>query len=237
MTPSAFMSDKVDLLAPALVTMQAALNKAAKGAENPHLHSRYANLADVWDAMGPALQDNGFALLQSMETLETRKGFTITTTLMHTSGQYVWSSLSLDAPMNDPQKVGSAITYARRYCAATLVGVVTDDDDGHAATAGARNGQAQPQARPAPASKPAAPPRSSDARTFRAFMDELTAAAGMEPWDFINAVGRGCVEANKLEKSRLEDGDKLWDAMKAFDTAERPAFRNIAQSVTKDVSA
>lgn len=57
------------------------------------------------------------------------------TTLLHTSGQYISSRLVLYSKDNSPQAIGSAITYARRYSLAAIVGVVTEDDDGEAAMA------------------------------------------------------------------------------------------------------
>ena len=51
------------------------------------------------------------------------------TTLMHSSGQWIASQLTMKAENVSPQKIGSVITYARRYALAALLGVGQEDDD------------------------------------------------------------------------------------------------------------
>ena len=62
--------------------------------------------------------------------------FVLITTLIHTSGQWISGEYWLNpAKPNDPQALGSATTYARRYALSALVGVCSEeDDDGNAAT-------------------------------------------------------------------------------------------------------
>jgi hypothetical protein len=57
----------------------------------------------------------------------------VVTTLAHETGQWVRGRLALPLAKTDPQGIGSAITYGRRYALAAMVGVAPEDDDGNAA--------------------------------------------------------------------------------------------------------
>jgi hypothetical protein len=56
----------------------------------------------------------------------------VTTTLLHVSGEWIRGTIQMKPVKNDPQAVGSCITYARRYSLAAIVGVSPADDDGNA---------------------------------------------------------------------------------------------------------
>jgi hypothetical protein len=58
---------------------------------------------------------------------------TLRTELLHTPGQWIASEFPLVAPLDRPQILGSAITYARRYSICALLGLAAEDDDGQAA--------------------------------------------------------------------------------------------------------
>jgi hypothetical protein len=126
-------SPKIDQLAVALAKAQAAIEPAIKDSKNPHFGSKYADLAAVWSVVREPLAANGLAVVQ-MPSAEGQK-VTLTTLLIHTSGQYLLSELTMTAVKNDPQAIGSCITYARRYALAAVLGVSQEDDDGAAATA------------------------------------------------------------------------------------------------------
>lgn len=123
-------SEQINELASALNKAQAELQSAKKDANNPFFKSKYADLTSVWEAARPVLAKNGLSVAQTV-------GLTgLTTILMHSSGQYIEDTMPIVvAKQNDPQALGSAITYARRYALAAIVGVVADDDDGNAAAA------------------------------------------------------------------------------------------------------
>jgi ERF superfamily len=57
----------------------------------------------------------------------------LVTTLSHLSGEYIKSVLPLNPVKNDPQSMGAAITYARRYALAAIAGVCPSDDDAESA--------------------------------------------------------------------------------------------------------
>lgn len=123
-------------LAEALARAQGELKPAVKDAKNPFFNSKYADLSSVWEAIREALTKNGLAVVQAIDLTTGEKPVQVLKTmLIHTSGEYITSQYLIQPAKNDPQGVGSAITYARRYALSALVGVVADeDDDGEAAT-------------------------------------------------------------------------------------------------------
>ncbi len=86
----------------------------------------------MWDAARQPLAENGLSVVQSIATDGPK--VTVTTLLMHSSGEWIESELTLTATKFDPQGIGSASTYGRRYSLAAIVGVCQEDDDGEAAS-------------------------------------------------------------------------------------------------------
>lgn len=127
-----FMSKEIDKLAAALSKAQAQIRSAAKDSVNPHFKSKYADLASVWEACRDPLTSNGLSVVQLPRA--DGKQVTLFYMLLHSSGQYISGELVLTAVQETPQAIGSAITYARRYTLAALVGIAQDDDDGNAST-------------------------------------------------------------------------------------------------------
>jgi len=124
--------DKLNEIAPALVAAQAAITYAAKDSTNPHFKNRYADLQSVIEAIKGPLNANGIAFIQTPSKSEA--GFlSLTTTLIHKSGQFISDTASIPLPKNDPQGYGSALTYGRRYGLAAICGLFQADDDGEAA--------------------------------------------------------------------------------------------------------
>lgn len=117
-------SEQINELAVALNKAQADFMVAKKDAKNPFFKSKYATLNAVYEAVAEALLKNGLSVIQPIV------GDAVETTIIHTSGQFITSSCPIVcAKQNDPQAMGSAITYARRYSLASLLGVMTDEDD------------------------------------------------------------------------------------------------------------
>jgi hypothetical protein len=125
-------SESINELAVALVKAQAVIEGAKKDSANPFFKSKYADLESVWGVCRPPLTENGLAVVQTTEPNE--HGITLVTTLVHTSGQWMRGKLSMRPVKDDPQGLGSCLTYARRYALAALVGVVQVDDDGNDAS-------------------------------------------------------------------------------------------------------
>lgn len=118
--------------AKALAKVQAEIGSASKSSTNPHFKSKYADLAEVWATWQVIGPKHGFALIQTTGIAE--HGPYLLTTLLHESGDKMEGTYPLKPSKEDPQGYGSALTYARRYTLAAMVGIVQDDDDGNAAS-------------------------------------------------------------------------------------------------------
>lgn len=121
-------SEQVNELFTALAKAQGELEAAIKDSTNPHYRFYYADLNSVWNACRKALSKNNLCVLQTHEPSEKGTLRTITT-LGHSSGQWISSTLDITLSKEDAQGIGSAMTYARRYSLAAIVGVAQDDDD------------------------------------------------------------------------------------------------------------
>lgn len=132
-------------LAAALVKAQSEMKGAVKDTVNPFFKSKYADLGSVWEACHKALTDNGFSIVQAGAFHDGH--FFLKTTLLHTSGESLSGEYLIKPTKEDPQAYGSAWTYARRYSLASMVGVISEDDDGAAASEPAPARQSAPAER------------------------------------------------------------------------------------------
>lgn len=125
-------SESTAKIAAALCQVQGKLEGAAKSCENPFFKKKYVDLAATWDACRSLLAENNLAVVQTLG-LADGKGVIVDTTLLHVSGEWIGGSLYLPATKEDPQAIGSAITYGRRYALAAIIGICPEDDDGESA--------------------------------------------------------------------------------------------------------
>lgn len=125
-------SESIAKLAEALSKAQGAMRNALKDSSNPYFKSNYADLASVSDACRKELAINGLAVSQLPEMRGGR--LVLSYILMHSSGEWLCGEIEMNPVKSDPQGIGSAITYARRYSLAAIVGIATEDDDGNAAS-------------------------------------------------------------------------------------------------------
>jgi hypothetical protein len=118
-------SESIKNIAGALVKFQASVSKVAKEANNPFFKSKYASLANILDTIQKPLSECGLAISQFPD------GNALTTILLHAdSGEWMESSYVMPvAKQNDPQAMGSAMTYARRYALGSILNLNIDDDD------------------------------------------------------------------------------------------------------------
>lgn len=119
----------------------------------------YAPLDAVLDATGSALRANGLSLIQPLQGGSPAR---IRTMLLHTSGEWIASEVSLPATPTTAQELGSLITYLRRYAVSAMLGVTTEeDDDANAGDGNQRTVTSHRADRPAPPraqpQKPATP--------------------------------------------------------------------------------
>lgn len=133
------LSEKFDEVLPALHKARSLFVKVKKDRQNSHLKNKYATLDSVLDAITPALTDNSLMLMQDMIESEAPNRIKVETTVMHISGQWVKFYAELPIVKNDPQGVGSAFTYARRYAAAAAFGLSQADDDAQIAVKSAQD--------------------------------------------------------------------------------------------------
>ncbi len=131
-------SDRLNRLAAALACAQAELEPATPDAvgsvdETSEERSyRYATLARVWQTVRGPLTGNGLSVVQTCEPGAVGE-LRLVTTLLHTSGQWISGTTVLPLSAQTPQGFGSALTYARRYGLAAMVGLCVDHDDDGAA--------------------------------------------------------------------------------------------------------
>ena len=99
-----------------------------KNAKNPHFKNTYADLNALIEAVEPILLENSLILLQPI-----KDGKVFTEIVDIESGESIVSSIDLPT-LGNPQQMGSAITYFRRYTLQSLLSLQADDDDGQMAS-------------------------------------------------------------------------------------------------------
>ena len=140
-------SDNIGELAAALAKAQGEVGTVTKDSANPFFKSNYASLAAVWEATRPILSKHQLSVVQMPSHDEA--GYYVETQLMHSSGQWIRSRTYMKPVKDDPQGIGSLISYARRYALQAVTMICPDDDDGEVAM-----GRTAPQ-KPVEAPKPA----------------------------------------------------------------------------------
>jgi hypothetical protein len=131
-------SSEIGKLAEALSKAQGEMTHASKDAENPAFKrgnqaSKYADLSNIIEAIRPTFAKHGLSYVQAMKT--SSECAVIVTTLMHSSGEWIDSEISIPVAAKTPHGYGSAFTYARRYSLAAMAGITQADDDGNAGSA------------------------------------------------------------------------------------------------------
>src|SRR5215813_3217233 len=91
---------------------------------------RYAPLSSGLDIVRKTLGQHEIATLQTTAIDQTAGMVNLTTTLAHASGEWIASDWPVCpiAETANPQRMGAALTYARRYALFTLVGIAGEDD-------------------------------------------------------------------------------------------------------------
>lgn len=125
-------SESIASLSAALAKAQSEIENASKNAANPHFRSRYADLAEILNTVRPVLSANGLSVIQSPSYADGVAS--VTTRMMHSSGEWVESTASAPVSKPDAQGIGSATTYLRRYALAGFAGIAQEDDDANAAS-------------------------------------------------------------------------------------------------------
>lgn len=127
------MSDNCDVVLTRLMKAKQEIGTVKKDSKNPFHKSNYASLNAYIDASEAHLLENGLILVQAGNG--SFKEPLIVATLIHPeSGQWIKSYLPILNPKLDSQGLGASVTYMRRYSIATLLGLVSEDDDGETAS-------------------------------------------------------------------------------------------------------
>jgi hypothetical protein len=188
------MSQEIKDIAESLALAQSEIEGASKDRINPHFKSSYATLASVWEACRAALTKNGLSVVQGAKA--DGNLVTVTSMLLHKSGQWFKDQISMRAMNETPQAIGSAITYGRRYALAALVGVAPEDDDGNAGS-----GRPEPLAQSNGNMRYA--PDKSDAKTKKMRAE-------------LNKALQGCKSMKEFQAAckafQTEHGKIVWDA-------------------------
>ena len=152
-------SEQINEIAAALAKAQGAIQDAAKGGQNRHLGTKYATLTSIWDACRKELSGNSIAVVQAPSTGDDGS-VVLTTRVIHSSGQWLESSMACRPAKFDAQSIGSVTTYLKKYMLAAMVGVAPDDDDDGESAMGRGGNEFTPSARQSP-SKPRQTPKAS----------------------------------------------------------------------------
>jgi hypothetical protein len=127
-------SEKIDVIAPALLKAQRAIDAVVKDQTGKIVTKtgatyeyKYSNLASVLDEVKAPLNEQGIVILQTPAA--DISGVTVTTTLLHEGGQWIEESLFMPVVQGTPQAYGSAITYCRRYSLQSIIGLKSEEDD------------------------------------------------------------------------------------------------------------
>ena len=123
-------SETITTLAAALVKFSGKMVKVAKDSTNPHFRNKYASLSTIIEATQKPLSECGLTIIQ-LPSGENQ----LETILLHESGEFISETYKMTPSKNDPQGLGSAITYQRRYAYGAILNLnIDEDDDGNKAS-------------------------------------------------------------------------------------------------------
>lgn len=188
----------------ALAKAQGEFSAAIKDSNNPAFKSKYADLSSVMEAIRPALAKHGISLTQ-WPVHSTDNRVHMVTRIAH-DGEWMRGTFSIPCDKQNAHGYGSIITYLRRYCASTCLGVITDlDDDGNAASGRDYAPKAEPPARQTEPAQPAETLADTIIRKFNeaenaANFEELVTRARAK-WDKLPTADKARV-SNAVEARR-----------------------------------
>lgn len=192
----------------AFAKTQQEMKQPLKDANNPFFKSKYVPLENVVEAITESASKNGLSFTQFPSSDEAGN-VTVGTLVMHSSGEWIeYDPIKMKPVKNDPQSIGSAITYAKRYALSAIFGITSDqDDDGNEAT----------QTKKQQSKKTNDPVISIEKANY--YLKEIAAISaekGKEDgsivkW-FLNHLG--VVDYKMIKQSQIEDADMLLDKLK-----------------------
>lgn len=130
-----FCSQEITEISKALIEVQKDLKPVLKDSVNPFVHNSYASLGSIMDSCRNALIEHDIFLTQYPVPIGGENLGLVTKFVHVKTGQYQASLAVIPLAKHDPQSMGSAITYGRRYALSAMLGIVPEeDDDGNAAS-------------------------------------------------------------------------------------------------------
>tara|TARA_A100001515_G_scaffold141833_1_gene139387 strand:+ start:1835 stop:2584 length:750 start_codon:yes stop_codon:yes gene_type:complete len=157
-------SESIGKLAAALSKFQAEVDNPTRDSQGHNY--KYADLANILNAVKQPLAINKLSVCQMLGSGV--QGVSVTTILMHESGEYIQSEYSIpqetSSRMSAPQQAGTTITYARRYALAACLGIAQEDDDAAKPTVSHQEG-----AKPKPVNRS---PQQKNAETQTQFAEQ-----------------------------------------------------------------
>ena len=127
-------SPTITKIAAALVQAQSEMGNATKDAINPFFKKTYADLNAIREAVLPVLNRNGICAIQPTIVIDGCDF--VETILLHQSGEFISSLTRIVVDkINDAQRHGSGLSYARRYALQSIVNIGAEDDDANKAVA------------------------------------------------------------------------------------------------------
>ena len=145
-------SETIKELALALSKAQAEMPPAELNAVNPFLKNKYADLGSLIKAAKPVIAKHGLSISQLPTS--NGDGIGVTTILMHSSGEWLESTLllpledSTNKAVTNAQAAGAIISYLRRYSIAAVLGMYADEDVDGNGPKSTRKTKAKPKAKP-----------------------------------------------------------------------------------------
>ena len=193
----------------AFAKTQQEMKQPLKDANNPFFKSKYVPLENVVEAITESASKNGLSFTQFPSSDEAGN-VTVGTLVMHSSGEWIeYDPIRMKPVKDDPQSIGSAITYAKRYALSAIFGITSDqDDDGNEAT------QAKKQALTKKKDEPVI--SVEKANYYLKEIASISAEKGKEDgsivkW-FLNHLG--VVDYKMIKQSQIEDADMLLGKLK-----------------------
>jgi hypothetical protein len=101
----------------------------SKEGKNPAFKSKYVTLDSILDTLRPILTSNGLMLTQGSQQPETMQSVTVESRIIHTSGEWISTTVTIPVTKPDAHGLGSALTYGRRYSVSALLAISADEDD------------------------------------------------------------------------------------------------------------
>lgn len=187
-----------------LLEVKKQIGVLAKNAKNPFFKSQYLDLHDLLTAVEPLLHDQGLILLQPI------KDNKVYSCIYDTENSTMLIDSSIDLPdISDPQKLGSAITYFRRYTLKSLLSISEVDDDANLASKGASKPTTKPTTPQAPPQKIAITPETfakavtkadGDPKSFKLLMDKFDLSVEQKDQIFQECLTKAGADFEKLKQ-------------------------------------